>query len=82
MNNKTHRVIHRIVLDIELEKDVSDLATKVAGRAYTIQGVSNCEVVIPGEDFQIGQPAISFAVDRSPPTFWDRCRMTLLKWIL
>ena len=34
-----------VVLELELEKDVPDVATFIAGRAHTIDGVRNADVV-------------------------------------
>lgn len=36
-----------ITIEVEHNRDINELANMIAGRAYTIQGVTNAEVVPP-----------------------------------
>jgi hypothetical protein len=70
----------RVILDVELEKNITDLAVKIAGRAYTIQGVSNCEVVHVGANFDMGTP---YGLQPVPkPTFWFLVKETFLRVLM
>jgi hypothetical protein len=69
--------IIRITLDVEIEKDVEELPTKVAGRAYTIQGVTNALVVafedLSAQGLEFQTEAVDFMKERAP-TLWERIK--------
>lgn len=56
----------RVILDIQLEQPVADLAAKVAGRAYTIQGVKGVEILERVEDLHTDNETYSITDVEQP----------------
>lgn len=65
----------RVSVDIELEKDVQDLAHKVASRAHTIEGVAKAFNERIGElDEDLDKVKVPDTVNDPTPTMWDRLK--------